>query len=93
MPCEYGVRLEEEDNLGEASTSRACESSTFASKHDEREFLPARDARSTRLLALKNLQLLAQKQDLKILVLVTLMTHPDEVKKQGDRVRKKQRRA
>ena len=84
-----GVRLEEEDNLGEASTSVTRHHAEFASEHDQREFLPARDARSTRLLALKNPQVLAQKEDLKILVMVGAVAQPDEVKKQGDRVREK----
>ncbi len=87
MPREHGVRLEEEDDLGEAGTSRSRESGELASEHDQGEFLPARNARSMRLLALKNPQLLPQKEDFNILVMVRSAPHADEVKQKRKRLR------
>ncbi len=70
MPLQDGVRLDEEDDLTKTSTSTGRQSNEFADEDDKRELLPAGYAWCVGVLALKDAELLAQNQDLKILVML-----------------------
>ncbi len=86
MPREQGVRLEEEDDLGEVGTSRVRHDTQFVGEDDQGELLPAGNVGRVRLCALEDAQLLPQQQDLDILGMIGLTTQPDEVEQQREDV-------
>ena len=89
MPFEQCLRFDQENNLTKSSASRGRHRGQLSSEDDEGEFLPAGDVRWAWLLALEDPQLLAQKEDLDIFVMLTSMTKPDEVEQQRERLREK----
>ena len=79
VPLQQGVGHEEKDDLTEARPSARGQPREFASEHDQHQFLRAGNARSARLLTLKDTELLPQPQDLELLVTLTPLSQPDQV--------------
>ncbi|HSH78288.1 MAG TPA: hypothetical protein VLA19_07120, partial [Herpetosiphonaceae bacterium] len=89
MPLQQRVRLEQEDDLTEAGTSTRRQCRQFAGEDDQGELLAPRNAGRVRLLPLEDAQLLAEEEDLNILVLLSLMAQPEEVEQQRVRLGEK----
>jgi len=67
------------DSFCTLSTSRGRHRGQLSSEDEEGELLPPGNARRARLFPLENTQLLAQKEDLDILAVVSLPAQSDEV--------------
>ncbi len=89
VPLQQRVRFEQEDDLTEAAAGAGGQSRQFAGEDNHREFVPAGNVWCVGMLALQNAELLPQKQNLDIFVMLSPTTQPDEVEQQRERVREK----
>ncbi len=84
MPYQNRVWLEQEDHTVKMSASPTHHIQEFRGEDGQYEFLPPGNARWTRLLALQDMQLLLQKQDLEIFLVVRVSPYGKEGKQQGE---------
>ena len=73
MPLQERVGLKEEHDLTEPRPCAVRQPRQFAGEDEQGEFLPAGNARRTGLFPLQDAQLLAEEQDLQILVMFNAM--------------------
>ena len=70
MPLEQGLGLEQEDDLTEPGASPIRPGRQFPSEDDQRELVPAGNARCTRLVPLEDAQLLPQEEDFQVFLVL-----------------------
>lgn len=84
VPFEQGIRPEKEGRLVQADASLAPNGGESSSKDCQMELFPTGDARGSRMAALKDPQLLTQKQDLEVFVALGTVTDGEQVKEHRD---------
>jgi hypothetical protein len=94
VPCEQGLRFEQQDKLAQPGAGAGRHHRQFTDKDNQGKFLPTGNARWVGLLALEDAQLLAEQQDLEILVMVGLANDSDEIEQERqDKLQEKEHHA